>query len=393
MIKIKREPDDDGDDKVNTDTKDLDIRIEDSFNNVDQYSSYQNIGNDIIKEELIDIDEDKDYLNHFLASKVTIDKNDITTSNTDEQLDRVAINDDSVCPESQTTSNANNILKCKFCNKSFTKKYKLNVHLNSHSRAKSFQCDTCGKLVVYKARLDDPLNKHSVIREFKCENCNKLFIFKCNNSNKKFKCKVCNKTFARKHTLTAHLKIHSRDSKGLRCKICNKRFLREISLDGHLRQHFIYKCEICNDSFMRKVSLDQHLKEHSTVKEFRCEICDKVLLSKSHLDQHLTQHSGAKEVESEICNETNSIDNSELPSNERILQLISEQLGESDDKTEQHNNFAKHLATELNGVPAEMIHFVKRIINLAIFEGYMKNLNADSSIITPKPQSTLTSQD
>lgn len=73
----------------------------------------------------------------------------------------------------------------------------------------------------------------------------------------------------------------------------------------------------------------------------------------------------------------------DLISNKKVLQLVAERLRKTDDvKVGQHDSFGKHVADELNNMTPEMVPYVKKIINLAIFEGHMKTLNMSSAIVT-----------
>lgn len=71
-----------------------------------------------------------------------------------------------------------------------------------------------------------------------------------------------------------------------------------------------------------------------------------------------------------------------------MLQLVVERLKKTDDvKVGQHDSFGKHVADELNSMAPEMVPYVKKLINLAIFEGHMRTLNVSSSIVTQQSQS------
>lgn len=66
-----------------------------------------------------------------------------------------------------------------------------------------------------------------------------------------------------------------------------------------------------------------------------------------------------------------------------MLQLVADRLKKTNEKKEgKHDSFGKHVADELTNIPPEMVPYVKKIINMAIFEGYMKTLTSTSSIVT-----------
>lgn len=70
-------------------------------------------------------------------------------------------------------------------------------------------------------------------------------------------------------------------------------------------------------------------------------------------------------------------------SNKKPLRLLTDKLTKNKATTEgEYATFGSYVAAELRNMPSEMIPFVKKIINDAIFEGHMKSLNKTSSIKT-----------
>lgn len=61
---------------------------------------------------------------------------------------------------------------------------------------------------------------------------------------------------------------------------------------------------------------------------------------------------------------------------------MAERLRNNDVQPRRNDNFGKHVADELNNMSPDMLLYVKKLINMAIFEGQMKSLNASSSIVT-----------
>lgn len=76
--------------------------------------------------------------------------------------------------------------------------------------------------------------------------------------------------------------------------------------------------------------------------------------------------------------------------NKKVLELVADRLAKNDaTKEEMHTSFGKRVAEELNNMTPEIIPFVKKIINDAIFEGQMKSLNITFAIITQPVQQVL----
>lgn len=68
---------------------------------------------------------------------------------------------------------------------------------------------------------------------------------------------------------------------------------------------------------------------------------------------------------------------SSQPTNKRVLQLVAKRLEKGEGK---YVAFGNHITQELSNMPPEMVPFVQKIINDAIFEGHMKTLNRTSRI-------------
>lgn len=70
---------------------------------------------------------------------------------------------------------------------------------------------------------------------------------------------------------------------------------------------------------------------------------------------------------------------SNQPTNKRVLELVAKRLEAGEGH---YDAFGKYVAQELTNMSPEMVPFVKKIINDAIFEGHMKVLNRTSRIST-----------
>ncbi|XP_072018446.1 uncharacterized protein [Amphiura filiformis] len=103
-------------------------------------------------------------------------------------------------------------LKCKFCNKVFSRPSKLEVHEHTHTKEKPFKCKICNKGFSQGSHL----TTHTYIHTKK----------------KPFKCKLCGNGFSVSHHLKNHERIHTEEN------LCtfltsNDRNLDHIREDAH----------------------------------------------------------------------------------------------------------------------------------------------------------------
>ena len=129
---------------------------------------------------------------------------------------------------------------CKYCPKSFTRKYNAENHMRTHTNERPFVCVTCSK------------------------------------------------TFARTSALSRHKKIHSREKEFI-CNVCKRAFSRRDSRAIHLQTHTCVKpftCAICAKSFGQISTLRKHLRMHTGLKPFSCLECSKTFSRRDNCIRH-----------------------------------------------------------------------------------------------------------
>lgn len=199
-------------------------------------------------------------------------------------------------PESPST--------CKVCQKSFTNKKNLKIHMNSHelinSEKNKFICSICGKGFKLARYLKSHEKIHTGIKAYKCEICNVCFIHqhtlkshqRVHTGEKPYECKTegCGKAFSFYSGLKQHiLVVHTVDSKKYVCDFCGKSFPTKGRYNEHVRTHTGEKpliCKVCNKGFNSYGILNVHKRTHTGERPFKCKICGKSFIKNHGLTQH-----------------------------------------------------------------------------------------------------------
>jgi len=163
---------------------------------------------------------------------------------------------------------------CQHCDKVFIKKAILRRHMKSSAHSsRDYACEVCGKMFFSQSGV----NKHKMIHEekrFICniDNCQKAFTMKSDlqlhifrhKGIKNYKCTVCEKSFVAQGQLALHMKRH-KGVKKHQCTVCGKSFVEKNRLNVHMRVHTgekPYKCDQCDKSYSQLRNLKKHKLRH-----------------------------------------------------------------------------------------------------------------------------------
>lgn len=165
---------------------------------------------------------------------------------------------------------------CDQCNKVFSEKTRLMIHLRIHSGEKPFVCESCG----FSCSQRDNLRLH---KEFKHPNLGM--------QEKKFTCDICSASFLTKSNLSRHSISHS-DLKSCVCETCGKAFKDPGALKQHIFSHGApdYPCDICGQRFTSPLYLNRHMvRLHPTdgVQPLTCGSCGKGFPLNHQLQEHI----------------------------------------------------------------------------------------------------------
>ncbi|XP_037549173.1 zinc finger protein 184-like isoform X2 [Nematolebias whitei] len=141
---------------------------------------------------------------------------------------------------------------------------------------KPFSCDLCERRFTRKDHLKIHMIRHT--------------------GQKPFSCDLCKHRFSEKGNLKKHMITHT-GQKPFSCDLCKHRFSEKGSLKKHMRIHTGQKpfsCGLCERSFLLKYHLNTHMRTHTGEKPFCCDLCGQRFSTMSSLRRHMRIHTGGK---------------------------------------------------------------------------------------------------
>ncbi|XP_055626624.1 zinc finger protein OZF-like isoform X2 [Toxorhynchites rutilus septentrionalis] len=134
--------------------------------------------------------------------------------------------------------------KCEKCEKTFSTKFGLKVHVRTHTGELPYPCSHCSKAFRRFSSLQLHIRIHTDERPYSCSHCPKTFRHfasfqlhtRVHTGERPYSCSHCPKTFSQFSSLQVHTRIHTGE-RPYTCPHCSKSFQQSTTLKRHHRIH------------------------------------------------------------------------------------------------------------------------------------------------------------
>ncbi|KAH9524723.1 hypothetical protein Btru_027616 [Bulinus truncatus] len=234
--------------------------------------------------------------------------------------------------------------QCNECDKSYTTKHNLVMHVLDHSGIKPHLCLKCGKYFKQLSHLNTHMLTHDQIKPHTCNMCGKGFTqishLKRHTavSEKNGYCANLRSRHASGHSQSSSQhsgpgihtspgavvkrypdQNHSFDSEydtddmkddksciggKLLCHYCDRKFRYPSQLKDHMQSHNghrPYMCTECGMDFMKEHHLKAHQFTHTGLKPYSCDICGRSFNQRANLQRHKLIHETTRTFKCNIC--------------------------------------------------------------------------------------------
>ena len=181
---------------------------------------------------------------------------------------------------------------CPECGK-ISKNLKRHMELHQQNRMQ-IPCPICGKVVLKTGMSSHMRTVHSGRRPYKCPHCDYASAFRGN--------------------LNTHIKGMHLHTRQYLCNSCKAAFKTLGALIGHTKRvhegwkspnQKIFICSVCEKRFTKKYHVDRHMLIHTGEKPHKCHDCGRCFNNKSNLMSHIQLvHKKLSPYQCDMCQET-----------------------------------------------------------------------------------------
>ncbi|KOB67438.1 Uncharacterized protein OBRU01_19814 [Operophtera brumata] len=209
---------------------------------------------------------------------------------------------------------------CDYCDRSFTRKYNLQTHIENCHINTSCSCEICdykfGSPAGLQLHLSRGHNRFSQPSP-ECDICGRIFTRKQNITSHmitvhlqgvgpEIRCIVCHKIFTTERNLKRHMKLlHNPGVAYPTCDACKKVFKSKHSLLAHFQavhngSNKLIRCNLCQKVYTNNRNLKRHTEMfHGEKAEYRCGVCPKIYTSNQSLRRHIKTTHDTDDIKTE----------------------------------------------------------------------------------------------
>lgn len=172
------------------------------------------------------------------------------------------------------------------------------------TQLKIFTCEYCNKVFKFKHSLQAHLRIHTNEKPFKCMQCDYASAIKANlsvhmrkHTGEKFSCDLCSFNCLSR----GHLKVHvERVHKKIKqhCRFCKKKYSDVKNLLKHIRESHDMSDKKVQESY-EEYSLQTREGKRQLL--YNCEICDRKFKNELERDRHMMVHGSKRPFGCELC--------------------------------------------------------------------------------------------
>ncbi|XP_040214111.1 LOW QUALITY PROTEIN: zinc finger protein 142 [Rana temporaria] len=187
--------------------------------------------------------------------------------------------------------------RCKYCDFSTTRRYRLEAHESLHTGVGRISCDACSrtfgtnsKLRLHQRRVHEKKPTHFCnLCDYSGYSQNDIarHLSSCHSGELDFPCNVCQASFSSEAALKQHSLRKHQEKETYECSQCLFSCHSQATLRCHVqKQHLQLGCALCKETFSRRQDLEEHRKSHFS---HHCQQCQFAAKDRQQLVNHYAE--------------------------------------------------------------------------------------------------------